>query len=148
MSVPQQKLASAEIPGYYLYWMLGNARVEQALRAGYEFVGNNEGQLNNVSLGGDAKVSGNTDMGSRVSVVAGDELDTDGQPKRLYLMKLKEEWRQEDLALQQQGNEKFVATLRAGRVGAEKDAAADVDKRYVGSQTKADMFVPKPLRRS
>ena len=149
MSVPRQKLSAQEIPGYYLHWIRGTPdRIEQALKAGYEFVDKKEQQINNMSPGGDAASSGNTDLGSRVSVVAGEELGVDGQPIRLYLMKLKEEWHQEDLVLQTEQANKLINAIKQGQIGVEKDAPQDRNTRYIGSQSRSDMFTPKPLRRA
>ena len=61
-----------------------------------EVVEESEVKLNNVSLGGTSAQTGNTDMGSRVSVVSGQEVRNDGQPGRLILMKIRQEWWEED----------------------------------------------------
>ncbi len=150
MSVARQKLSAPEIPGYHLHWMKGTPdRLQQAYQGGYEFVDMKETSLGNFSLGGDAAHDGNTDMGSRVSVLAGDDVGADGQPIRLYLMKIKEEWHQEDLAQQGEHSEKIRATLMAGKMGAEQDkSSGDTAARYVGQQTSPNMFTPKPIRRS
>ncbi len=149
MSVPRQKLAAPEIPGYHLHWMKGTPdRLQQAEQGGYEFVDASETAVSNVSLGGDASRSGSTDLGTRVSVLAGDEVGPDGQPIRLYLMKIREEWHQEDLLAQGEHSERLRATLMAGKMGAEQDKnASDTSARYVGQQTTHNMFVPKPIRR-
>ena len=132
MSAPQQKLAVPEIPGYYMYWMKGTPeRLQKALGAGYEFVDYDEVQLTNVAIGGDATKNGNSDMGSRVSVISGEEVGPDNQPIRLYLMKIKEEWHQEDLAQQGQHSEKLIHALKNGQIGSEKDSGAgDNSARY------------------
>lgn len=150
MSTPQQKLSVPEIPGYYLYWMKGTPeRLGRALQGGYEFVDASETTLTNLTLGGDAVKEGNSDLGTRVSVLAGgDEMGTDGQPIRLYLMKIKEEWHQEDLLAQQAQSESLRRALAAGKVGVEEDKnASDTAARYVGDQTSRNMFQPKPIRR-
>jgi len=93
MSVPVQRLEAPEIPGHHLHWFVGSQeRLQRAIDGGYEFVDERELKINNVSLGGDSTASGNTDMGSRVSVISGQELGKDGQPTRLILMKIKQEW--------------------------------------------------------
>jgi hypothetical protein len=84
MSVPVQKLEAPDIPGYHLHWFTGTPeRIQRALDAGYEFVDDAEAGLNNTTLGGTSTRTGNTDMGSRVSVVSGNEVGLDGQPVRL-----------------------------------------------------------------
>lgn len=150
MSAPRQKLSVPEIPGFYMYWMKGTPdRLEQALDSGYEFVDRKETSLPNHSLGGDTSLEGNSDLGTRVSVLAGEELGADGQPIRLYLMKIKQEWHEEDLKAQGAQSEKLRSTLLSGQVGSEQDrGAGDNQARYVGSETNRNMFQPKPIRRT
>lgn len=145
MSVPVQKLEVPEIPGYHLHWFKGDqARIARALDGGYEFVDSKELKTNNVSLGGDSAESGNTDMGSHISVLSGG-VDTEGQPARLVLMKIKQEWYEEDQRLIENRNEQVAASLRGGLIGAEKDAAGDTQQRYIDkARTKIpDLFRPK-----
>ena len=138
LSVPERKLEVPMIPGYRLRWFRGaQQRLRQAEAAGYEYVTPEEVQLNNVSLGGDAKKDGNTDLGSRVSVVEGSEVDGAGQAIRLYLMKQKEEYWKEDQAIIQGRNDSVAAALTqsyaSGQVGgrAEGETAQDAGLRYV-----------------
>lgn len=139
MSVPMQKLEVPEIPGYHLHWMRGTPdRLEQARRAKYEFVDPSEIRMNPTSLAGDASQSANTDMGSRVSVVAGGEI-SNGQAVRLYLMKVKDEyWRKSQDVLTDR-SEKTAAALRTGLIGAESDAPADRGARYTKGKV-PDLF--------
>ena len=89
MSVPNQKLAVPDLPGYHCHWMLGTAsRLAQAKRAGYTFVEDDEIDVMNFDIAGDPESSGNTDMGSKVSMVAGSDSAPGGDAVRLYLMKL------------------------------------------------------------
>lgn len=134
-SVPQRKLEVPPIPGYYLRWMRGTAaRIAQAQRAGFEFVKPEEVELNATILGSD--IGGNTDMGSRVSVVEG-SVDDQGQAVRLFLMKQKLEYRNEDNALVQERNDQVAEALtagyRAGAIGGRDsgETADDAGKRYV-----------------
>lgn len=152
MTLPVLKLEVPEIPGYHLHWMEGTMqRIGQAERAGYEFVDESEVQINNSLLGGDATKSGNTDMGSRVSVIAGKEIGGDGQPVRLYLMKQKQEWYEEDQKILERRNtsiaETLTASFRRGQVGgrAEGETDEDLGRRYVNPvRTKVpDFFTPK-----
>tara|TARA_R110000868_G_scaffold13014_1_gene61242 strand:- start:4972 stop:5427 length:456 start_codon:yes stop_codon:yes gene_type:complete len=134
MSVPVQKLEVPEIPGYHLHWFLGSPdRLERAAAGGYEFVDEREVKINNVSLGGDSAISGNTDMGSRVSIVSGQEIGKDGQAVRLTLMKLKMEWWEEDQKLLEARNTQVRDALVGGMVGADNDSAQDKRQRYVDS---------------
>lgn len=147
MNIPVQKLQVDEIPGYVLYWFRNDpGRVQRALRAGYEFVEENEIQVNYTGLGSDSASSGNTDMGSRVSVVSGDDISSDGQPARLVLMKIKKELHEEDLAAQARINDRVAASLRGdfetGKIGAENDPEPGL--RYVDkTRSKTNLFTPK-----
>ena len=146
MSVPVQRLEAPDIPGYHLHWFNGTAeRIQRAFDGGYEFVDERELKINNVSLGGDSAVSGNTDLGSRVSVVSGQMLGNGGQPTRSILMKIKQEWFEEDQKLVDGRNEQVAAALRGGLLGAEKDAPGDTALRYLDkARTKIpDLFLPK-----
>ena len=146
MSVPVQRLEAPDIPGYHLHWFVGSPeRLQRALDGGYEFVDERETKINNVSLGSESTRSGNTDMGSRVSVVSGQEVGKDGQPTRLILMKIKQEWWEEDQKLVEARNEQVAAALRGGLLGAEKDATGDTRLRYIDkARTKIpDLFTPK-----
>jgi len=146
MSVPVQRLEVPEIPGYHLHWFLSTAeRLQRATDGGYEFVDEREVLINNVSLGGDSTASGNTDMGSRVSVVSGQEVGKDGQPTRLVLMKLKQEWWEEDQKLVEARNTKVRDALLGGMIGAEQDVGNDSRHRYVDKARSQipDFFKPK-----
>ncbi len=145
MSSGQQKLSVPEIPGYVQHWMKGTPeRIQQALQGGYEFVEESATRQINLGIGGDAKKSGNTDLGTRVSALAGgDETTPDGQPMRLYLMKIRQEWYDEDQRIQASRSESFREALQKGQ-----DMTAnpgDSSNRYVGKNT--TMFDPKPIRR-
>ena len=84
----RQKLSAVEIPGHVLHWGLGTAeRMEELYLRGYEFVDAVESAVVQDALGSDASHHGSTDMGTRVSKIAGG-LGDDGQPLRLYLMKI------------------------------------------------------------
>jgi hypothetical protein len=118
MSLPQLKLAVPEIPGYHLHWMRGDpARIAQAQRAGYEFVEEDEVNVYNSGLANDMESNGSTDLGTRVSLSAGSDVGQDGQPERLYLMKLKQEFWEEDQKVLADKNEEKAAALRGEAAG-------------------------------
>jgi hypothetical protein len=147
MSVPVRKLEAPEIPGYHLHWFRGTPdRLQQALNGGYEFVDNKEIVVNSVGLGSDTTVSGNTDMGSQVSVLAGGELDSQHQPIRLVLMKIKQEWYEEDQKLVEDQSVRVAQALSGGLLGAESDRESN--KRYVDKDKTSipDLFKPKRPR--
>jgi len=146
MGVPVLKLETAEIPGYRCHWFNNSPeRIQRALDGGYEFVGESEIRPTNVTLGGTSAVTGNMDLGSRVSVVSGQELRQDGQPARLVLMKIKQEWWEEDRKLLEQRNDQVRDTLVGGMTGAEREVGADRQHRYVDKSRTAipDIFKPK-----
>lgn len=158
LSVPQRKLETPEIPGFYLRWFRGTPqRLAQAERAGYSFVSEDEVDLNNIGLGGDATKSGNTDLGSRVSVIEGGEVDGAGQAVRLYLMKQPMEYRNEDNAISQERNDSVADALTSqyrqgqlgrGAAGAPPETAEDTAARYVDmKRTRVpDLFRKKRVR--
>lgn len=138
MTLPQQRLAVPEIPGYHLHWMKGTPeRLRQAENAGYEYVDQSEVDLNDPSIGGTG-LKGHSDMGTRVTRLAnpvgGGEDDGHGQPLTLVLMKQKEEWYLEDQKLLQARNDSVVdaltAGIRSGTVGADQ-AGGDTSMNYV-----------------
>jgi hypothetical protein len=140
MTLPTQKLAVPEIPGYHLHWFLGG-RVPRALQAGYEFVDEDEVDIPNTGLADDVSKSGNTDMGSRISRIAGDTLGEDGREQRLYLMKIRQEWWEHDQSLLAERNEQIAATIRGGNVSPDK-----AEGRYVpesARKTMQNLFSPK-----
>lgn len=146
MSVPVLKLETAAIPGYHLHWFNNDpSRLQRALDGGYEFVDEREIKINNVSLGGTSAVTGNTDLGTRVSIVSGQEVGKDGQPARLILMKIKQEWWDEDRKVLEEKSKQVRDSLLGGMVGAEHEIGADRQHRYVDKSrtTIPDFYKPK-----
>ena len=146
MSVPVQKLEAPDVAGYHLHWFMNSPeRIQRALDGGYEFVDEREIKVNSVSLGGDSALSGNTDLGSRVSVISGQEVGKDGQPTRLVLMKIRQEWYEEDQKLVDERNAQTANALSGGMLGAEKETSGDARHRYVDkARTQIpDLFKPK-----
>src|SRR5450755_2116464 len=68
MSVPRQKLAVPEIPGFVCYWHL-ESNVGAALQAAYEFVKTDEVDLVQTLPANALGVSGNMDMGTNISMM-------------------------------------------------------------------------------
>lgn len=148
MTLPQTRLAVPEIPGHYLYWFLGQ-NVPRAQRAGYEFVDEGEVELNNSGIGDDTSRSGSTDLGSRVSVGAGGLIDGTTEPQRLYLMKIRQEWRDKDVQALEAVNEQIAAALRGGHTppgatGAPGETSQDKLQRYL--KAGQDLFIKKNRR--
>lgn len=152
LSVPMRKLEVPRIEGYHTRWFRGTAaRLAQAERAGYTYVSADEVELNNVSIGGDARKDGNTDLGSQVSVVEGSEMEN-GQPVRMVLMKQLLEHHKEDQAILEERNDSIAEALTgsmktgqvgAGVAGAPAEDAADRNARYVGTRAR----VPELFRK-
>ena len=145
MSVPQLKLEVPEIPGFHLHWFLGS-NIHRAQRAGYTFVEDDEVDLVNMGLADDASRSGNTDLGSRVSAFAGGLVEGTPEPQRLYLMKLPQELRDEDVLALEAVNERIAAALRGGQnpsnvAGGPEETPQDRQRRYL--KTGQDLFMKK-----
>lgn len=148
MSSGVPKLDVPERDGYVRRWIRSDpGRIQRAMQAGYKFVDENEVMLNNFDLGGDAKNSGNTDLGTRVSVISGDEADSTGQPSRLYLMEVPLEVYEYSRKMMGDRNESIAEALRGGKIGAGSDDedAHDVEQRYVKGKV-PDLFNPKKRR--
>lgn len=111
MSVPLRKLEVPEIPGYHLHWVK-EANLGRALAAYYEFVEDHEVPINQRCPGTDTEISGNTDLGSRISIAAGQ--GADGKPERLYLMKLAQEYWVEDRAKIDGRNAQILGSIFRG----------------------------------
>lgn len=139
MSLPLQKLAVPEIPGFHCHWMRGDSmRINQALRAGYAFVEQDEVNLNRVELGSGENSDGHTDLGSRVSMVGG--TSEDGSPQRLYLMKIPQAFWEADQKILGDQQEKIAGQLR-GDQGFPM-AGGDNSNRYTKKEGK-NIFQPK-----
>jgi hypothetical protein len=100
---------SREIPGYHTHIFNDSpGRIEQALDVGYEFVSPDEvgGTATNVT-------SRNTDIGDKVRFLVG---VVDNQPQYAYLMKIKQEFYDEDQAVLQAKNDLTDEAIRGGRM--------------------------------
>lgn len=145
MNLPGTKLSVPEIPGYYLYWFLGQ-NIPRAMKAGYEFVTDEEVDMVNTGLADDASKQGNTDLGSRVSAIAGGLVEGTAEPQRLYLMKLRQEWRDKDVRALEAVNDRVAAALRGGQaIAGQGNAPAETDLDRASRYLKKgqDLFIPK-----
>lgn len=99
------------IPGYHLHWLNDTpGRISQALENGYEFVAPEEvGGVTNSNV-----TNRNTDLGEKVRVLVGH--DDQGQPLFAYLMKIEQEWYDEDQQLVQARNDKIDNAIRNGKI--------------------------------
>ena len=137
MSLPTMRLQVPEIPGYHLHWMRDDpGRLDQALRAGYVFVEHDEVMLNRVGLANGGMDSGTSDLGSRVSIATGDH--------HLFLMKLPQEFWEDDQKTAGEKQEQIASTIRGDKGFAE--AGLDASNRYVPKdriKDQARLFTPK-----
>jgi hypothetical protein len=95
--------------------------------------------VNNFDLAGDPAASGNTDLGSRVSVSAGMDVDSG----RLYLMKLRSEWWDEDCKKMEAANEKIAEGIRGGAIGG--GGPGDHSRKYL--KEGQELFIPASERK-
>lgn len=128
-----------EIPskdGWHRHWFRGTAdRIARAQQAGYRFVDRGEVNVNSFDLAGDGK-DGNTDLGTRVSVISGDDIDRSGQPGRLYLMECPKELFERSQKIVEERNDDVAAALRGNKItGGSGETAVDFDKRYMKGST-------------
>lgn len=105
-----QKLSvSKSIPGFHLHIFNDDgARIEEAISVGWEFVTPDE-----VGKTTPHVVSRNTDLGDKVRFLVGKQ--EGGGPLYAYLMKIKEEWWQEDQGLIQARNDLIDEAIRTGK---------------------------------
>ena len=123
LSTAVQKLMVDAIPGYYLYWFK-ESNLPAALDAGYEFCQRDQHHVNQLGVGIERGSSG-----SRVSIMGSLTSSPTGGPERAYLMKLRQEWRDEDKAQIDAKN----ATIMQGIFKDEKIGAPEGSLRDKGS---------------
>lgn len=102
-----------QIEGYHLHIFNDTpGRINQAQESGYEFVSPTEvgGVTTNVT-------SRNTDIGDKVRFLVG--TGETGEPLYAYLMKIKQEWYEEDQAELLKRNERTDAAIRGGKITAD-----------------------------
>lgn len=110
------------IQGYHLYFFNDEpGRIQAALDAGWEFVSPEE-----VGFASTNVTNRNTDLGnSRVSVVGG--RNDQGQAVAQVLMKIKQEWWEEDQNDIQRRNDQTDAAIRKGKGGSDIDTTGFYD---------------------
>jgi len=148
MSLPTLSLQVPEKDGWHRHWFISK-NVARALRAGYTFVEENDVDPVNSDVAGDLSTSGSTDMGTRISKLAGGFSEGTHEPERLYLMELPQEWRDKDVKSLEAVNENIASALRSGRAGAgapgaPSETSQDQARRYMKSGQ--DLFYPKVRR--
>jgi hypothetical protein len=129
--------------------MLGTPqRIQQALRAGYSFVKDDELYAGQQNVAGDAMSQGSTDMGTNVTLPSGsDQLDNQGNAVPLILMKLPQAYWEEDQRKIAERNEQVARALR----GEGEDLKDLQQQAYIperAAKAMANMFTPKSKRTS
>lgn len=144
ISGTERRLQVDPIPGYHLYFFL-EKNVPRALEAGYEYVDTSQDNvvLNRASVGTDSEISGNLDLGTRVRAFGG--LGADNQPEYHVLMKIREEWWEEDQSRKNSEDARRVDMIfRQERVlGTEKVSEDDKEKMYVKRELTKASFMNK-----
>lgn len=130
MSVPQRKLEVPEIPGFHLYWFRESS-VPRAIQGGYEHVYSQDLPVNQLNVANDKGISGNQDLGSHVRIVGG--VAEGGGVEYAVLMKIREEWWQEDQDAISKKNAGVMEAIfnKEQIIGSEKVQGGDRDLRYV-----------------
>ncbi len=146
MSVPHQRLQVPEIPGYHLHWFL-EKNVPRALQAAYEFVEDSEVPVHQRGVATSGEISGSADLGSRIRILSGvSEL---AHPEYLVLMKLREEYWQEDRAeIDKQNAIRMGGIFRGEQIlneRGEAESATSDPKRY--STVSASGVFNRPTRK-
>lgn len=149
MSSPIQRLQVPEKEGFVRYWFRGEpGRLQRAQQAGYRFVQPDDVKVNNFDVGGDTDKSGNTDLGTRVSIITGNDSGPDGQPNRLYLMEIPKELYEYGQRMLQERNDSVAEELRSGLIGADGSGESNRDKATRYAKTGVpDLFNPHKRRR-
>jgi hypothetical protein len=110
-----------DIPGYHLYFFNDEpGRVQAALDAGWEFVSPEE-----VGYASTNVTNRNVDLGDRVSVVGGK--NDQGMPQQQILLKIRQDWWEEDQIEIQRRNDKTDAAIRKGKGGSGVDTTGFYD---------------------
>lgn len=136
MSVPMRRLEVPDMPGFHLHWFK-EINVPRAQAAAYEFVEMNEVSVNQTGVATSGEISGSADLGNRVRVLGGvSELS---HPEYLVLMKLREEYWNEDRAVIDQANAKRMGAIF------NKEQILDSDKHQVSGDDQALRYVSKAV---
>jgi|ERR1700722_5736630 len=145
MNKQVQNLEVPYIPGYIQYWFYGKPdRIARALRGGYTFVKDDEIYPTEKGLGNDSASSGNNNLGTNVSKLAGTEVGRDGQAIEMVLMKIPVELYEKSQKILEDRNESIAAAIRGDGLGADRDKAVDRQHRYVDAdRTNITLFTKK-----
>lgn len=144
MSIPQLKLEVPEIPGWHLYWAV-ESNLPRFFQGGYELVYDHEIHVNAVGIGSQHSISGNMDLGTKVSIAAG--VKENGDTEYLVLVKIEEQYYREDQGKIEALNRRILKAIFKERKpidqGGQGNNPGDTQQRYVGQ---ADISVNGHLR--
>ena len=144
MSSGVLRLEVPEKSGWHRHWFRGTPeRLARAQQAGYRFTSPDEVEINSFDVAGDSKGGGSTDLGSRVSVISGDDIGSNGQPGRMYLMECPQEYFEHAQGILQETNDGVAEALRGGNIGSEKEVGRDANKRYLKDGQVPSLFQKK-----
>lgn len=119
IGVPRLTLAvKFEIPGHHLCWMNDDGNVESALDSGYEFVTRGETELES------GVTPTNVDVSDKIKQKVG--TTQQGDVLYAYLMKIKQEWHEEDMAAIEAQNKLVEDAIASGSI----NGAVGQDGRY------------------
>jgi len=119
IGVPRLTLAvKFEIPGHHLCWMNDDGNVEQAVDSGYEFVTRGETELES------GVTPTNVDISDKIKQKVG--TTQQGDVLYAYLMKIKQEWHEEDMAAIEAQNKQVEDAIASGSI----NGAVGQDGRY------------------
>ena len=105
-----------QIEGYHMHVFTDSgSRIQEALDSGYEFV--TPAEVGGVS---ENVVSRNGDLGERIRYLVNPRAE--GSEQYGYLMKIRQEWYEEDQAAIQQKNNMIDASIRKGQITGENPA--------------------------
>lgn len=120
IGVPRLTLAvKRQIPGYHLCWMNDDGNVENALDSGYEFVVKGETELEN------GITPSNVDASDKIKLKVG--TTQQGDILYAYLMKIKQEWHEEDMKNVEAENKRIEEAIAGGNI----NGSVGQDGRYV-----------------
>lgn len=118
----RSKLSAEAREGFHRLWVndYPEGHLQQALDAGYEFV------KGDVKIGDHGELGGH-DLGSMRSEIVGTK--PDGRAMRGYLMEIKQEWHDEDMAEQLKRAQAIDDQIRSGTAG--DDPEHGNENRYI-----------------
>jgi hypothetical protein len=129
-----------ELPGYVPYWFVDTpGRIAAAIQASYEFVDAKEVNLYNMGVGTNSDISGNMDLGSRVTIIG-------KSGTRHVLMKIRKElWLEDQKEINDENAKVISAVFRGAMIYGDNEQGADSDisNRYV----KTAKLLNRPFRR-